>query len=65
MDEVAKVAAFPESVKASFAPRRYSPARLPTRDEFGRVMGWLKGKGTIKGAYFYEDLVDDRGLRAK
>lgn len=64
MDAVIKTAVFPESVKSSFAPREYRRAGLPSREEFDRVMRWLAGKGTVKGSYTYEDLVDGSGLPA-
>ncbi len=52
------VAGFPADVKDSLTLPAYTPAALPSADDFDGVMAWLTEKGLIKQAYKYDDLVN-------
>lgn len=57
-DILVDVAGFPADVKDSLTLPAYTPATLPSADDFDGVMAWLTEKGLIKQAYKYDDLVN-------
>ena len=56
-DILVDVAGFPADVKDSLTLPVYTPAALPSADDFDGVMAWLTEKGLIKQTYQYDDLV--------
>ncbi len=50
-------AGFPEQGKDSIKLPRYTNASLPPEEEIRGVMAWLLGRGLIKTAYAFQDLV--------
>jgi NitT/TauT family transport system substrate-binding protein len=58
VDILIDVAGFPEDVKDSLSLPAYTPAALPSADDFDGVMAWLTEKGLIQNTYQYDDLVD-------
>lgn len=57
-DILIDIAGFPEDVKESLSLPTYTPAALPSADDFDGVMAWLAEKGLIQNTYQYDDLVD-------
>ena len=45
-------------MKESLSLPAYTPAALPSADDFDGVMTWLVEKGLIQNTYQYDDLVD-------
>jgi NitT/TauT family transport system substrate-binding protein len=57
IDVLTDEAGFPEDVQGSIALPEYTPAALPSQDDFEDVISWLKQKGLIENEYGYDELV--------
>jgi len=59
-DVIIEKGEFPPSIRDSFTLPRFSPARVPTREETGDVVAWMLLKGLLERTLPYESVVDGR-----
>jgi len=51
-------AGVPEGIKDTYRVAHFSAPEVPTRDQFDRVIDWMREKGLLKEALRYEDMVN-------